>query len=169
MFDVRAARSGDADAIASVHARAWAEAYRGLIPDDVIVARAAQRQEAWASRLATPQQREHVLVAQLGEEIIGFATGGPSPDGDQNPATTAEVKGLYIDPGFWRQGVGRILLAELLAQLQREGFRSATLWVLAENAPARSFYEDRGWKLDGSERRHPERRALEVRYRLDLP
>jgi ribosomal protein S18 acetylase RimI-like enzyme len=168
MPDVREAKSGDADAIARVHVRAWKEAYRGLIPDDVIVARAEQRQEEWGSRLEEQQEREHVVVAQLGEEIVGFAAGGPSPDDDLNPAATAEVSGLYVDPDFWRQGVGRALLAELLFRFRSKGFRSATLWVLAENMPARSFYEGLGWKLDGTERRHPERRAVEVRYRLEV-
>ena len=52
--------------------------------------------------------------------------------------------------------------------LRDDGYEAATLWVLAGNAPARSFYQAQGWTADGAERVDPERGALEVRYRLLL-
>jgi GNAT superfamily N-acetyltransferase len=165
---IRGATPRDAAAVARVHTRAWEAAYRGLIADDVIRARASRRREDWELHLATRKERQHVLVAEDEDRIVGFATGGPSPDPDLDPATTAEVSGLYVDPDHWRRGIGRTLLAELIRCFHRDGFDSASLWVLAGNTPARSFYEESGWKLDGSERRHPQRRALEVRYRREL-
>jgi GNAT superfamily N-acetyltransferase len=164
---LREAGPDDAGAIARVHTAAWEEAYRGLIPARVISARAAQREWQWEIRLAKGAEREHVVVAEIGDELVGFASGGPTPDEDMDPEATAEVTGLYVGPGRWRQGIGGALLTELLDRLRRDGFGSATLWVLAGNASARSFYEAAGWKLEGAERRHPERRALEVRYSLE--
>jgi GNAT superfamily N-acetyltransferase len=164
---VRDAREPDAADVARVHVDAWEKAYRGLIADELISARAAERDEQWRSRLAAKREREHVVVAELDGRIVGFAAGGPSPDIDLDPAMTAEVKGLYVDPAFWRRGLGDALLSEVLQRLRRDGFGSATLWVLAQNEPARTLYESRGWKLDGTER-HDHVHAGEVRYALDL-
>ena len=35
-------------------------------------------------------------------------------------------------------------------ELERRGFRNATLWVLASNDRARRFYEREGWEADGA-------------------
>ena len=36
-----------------------------------------------------------------------------------------------------------------LARLRGEGYRTATLWVLAANTESRAFYERTGWLHDG--------------------
>ena len=39
-----------------------------------------------------------------------------------------------------------------LERLAAEGAESVRLWVLEDNARARRFYEQRGWRVDGGER-----------------
>ena len=76
---------------------------------------------------------------------------------------------LYVRPSAWGGGVGATLHDDALAVLRDAGSDSASLWVLAENARARGFYERRGWRLNGAERAVPSPpNPLEVGYSLDL-
>ena len=59
---------------------------------------------------------------------------------------------LYVDPGSWGRGVGRLLMAEARDGLRRAGFTGATLWVLAGNDRAQRFYRADGWEPDGEAR-----------------
>ena len=45
-------------------------------------------------------------------------------------------------------------MAAVRAHMGEAGFKSATAWTLENNAPARSFYERRGWHLDGATKFH---------------
>jgi ribosomal protein S18 acetylase RimI-like enzyme len=166
-WQIRDARPRDAEGIAVVHARAWEAAYRGLLSDEVIRAHARKRRRWWASYLKQPREREEMLLAVEDDRIVGFASARPSPDEDAE-ADQAEVGGLYVEPDAWGRGIGGTLLDALLARLRADGFKSATLWVLVENAAARGFYEGRDWILDGAQRVDPDRGAPELRYRISL-
>jgi GNAT superfamily N-acetyltransferase len=68
-------------------------------------------------------------------------------------------------PAHWRGGIGSLLHDRAVEAFRAGGCEVAHLWVLDENRVARSFYERRGWYLDGEERRaefppYP----LDVRY-----
>jgi putative acetyltransferase len=77
-------------------------------------------------------------------------------------ATGAHVDQLFVDPDHQRAGIGRRLLAAMLAR----GLRPATLQVFALNAPARRFYDSFGFRPT-AECWNPEDGALELLYRLD--
>jgi GNAT superfamily N-acetyltransferase len=47
----------------------------------------------------------HVLVAERHGVIVGFAAVLPRPDGN------AELDALFVEPSFWKRGVGRLLSA----------------------------------------------------------
>ena len=53
-----------------------------------------------------------------------------------------------------------------LAALREDGWRSVTLWVLAENHPARDFYARFGIGPDGAEMTHERSGEKEVRLRV---
>ena len=167
---IRAATPDDARGIAEVHVASWLAAYRGLIADDAldaldIDARAAR----WQAGLADGSA--HALVAEDEAGIYGWATVGRSRDPDAGDEV-GELWGLYLEPGHWGHGLGRELHDAALAELRRQGFTAATLWVLDSNRRARSFYERQGWRADGSVKadRIGELRTLveEVRYRIAL-
>jgi GNAT superfamily N-acetyltransferase len=108
-------------------------------------------------------------VAEDERGAAGFAVTGPSQDADADPKT-GEVYAIYLEPDRVGTGVGRELFAHAVGDLRARGFRTATLWVLETNEPARRFYEIAGWKPDGtvtSERVDCEMRPT-VRYRTGL-
>ena len=59
---------------------------------------------------------------------------------------------LYVDPGAWRQGVGRNLIAAARVKLHQQGYGEAILWALEGNARAARFYAADGWVADGTRR-----------------
>lgn len=84
------------------------------------------------------------------EAIAGFVTFGPSRDADA--AGLGEIYALYVDPGSYGGGTGRLLMAEARRRLREAGIEEATLWVLRGNDRAAAFYEREGWKPDGATR-----------------
>ncbi len=143
---MRPARGADAGAIAAVHVASWQAAYRGLLPDEYLASQSVPiRTGQWETVLADPQAG-HVLVVLREGQVVGFAHAGPSGDTDA-PPLTGEIVTIYLHPDVWGQGLGRQLQDEVLRRLTRDGFRSATLWMLATNDRARRFYLRQGWSL----------------------
>lgn len=126
-----------------------------------------QGAERWARGLAGPKRLVPVLVAEDDDgSVVGFIVTGPSRHGDG----AGEVQVLNVDPERWRRGVGRLLLAAGVDQLEETGHAEAILWVVEGNLRARRFYESAGWRFDGG-RKLDDRfgtGVVEVRYRVDL-
>jgi GNAT superfamily N-acetyltransferase len=109
-----------------------------------------------------------VWVALRNGHIVGYASTGPPRDEDV-PLPAAEVYAIYVLPDAWRSGVGRALLATVVAEWQSRRVERMVLWVLEDNAGARRFYEATGWAPDGG-RQQIDLGGIaptEVRYRLD--
>jgi len=166
---VRSATREDAAAVAGVHVRSWQVAYRGLLPDEFLDGLRSEDRVVRYDFDASGPDRLSTIVAIEEGVIVGFATTGPSRDADVPEA--GEVYAIYAEPTAWGRGVGRRLMAEARAELDRRGFTAAILWVLAGNDRAQHFYDIDGWQPDGVERVE-EIWGLsvgEVRYRRQLP
>lgn len=148
-MEVRRAALDDARAIAAIHVASWRDAYRGLIADEVLDSLSiASREARWRRILATPESTSRVWMAADGGFVVGFASTAPTVDEDATLGT-AELYTLYVDPAWMGRGVGSMLLEHAVGDLGARGFALVTLWVLAENRPARDFFECAGWLLDG--------------------
>jgi GNAT superfamily N-acetyltransferase len=147
---LRTAQPADAAAVAAVHVRSWQVAYRALLPDDYLDGlRPEERARRYTFGQPAPQQPE-TIVAVEGGTIRGFATTGPCRDDDRRG--TGELLALYVDPDRWGRGIGRALMRGARAHLAGQGFDEASLWVIAGNDRAESFYRIDGWVPDGSRR-----------------
>ncbi|MFC8506581.1 GNAT family N-acetyltransferase [Streptomyces sp. NPDC057411] len=170
-MQIREAGPSDAAAVAAVHVRSWQAAYRGLVPDAYLDSLdVGARAEVWRDRLAAPDAPS-VLVAEE-DAVVAFACFRPSPDGERDPAVTAELSALYAVPEVWGRGVGRELLGATVGSMAAAGFREAVLWVFEANSRARAFYEAAGWRPDGTSAREETggRKLTELRYwRPDFP
>jgi GntR family transcriptional regulator len=167
---VEAATPADAGAIGALHASSFAVTYPTIPPIDHAVELAV-----WRQRLAAEDGRE-VIVARLGERVVGFAYVGPSDDNAADPGT-GHVYSLHVDPDVHRHGIGRRLLDETMRRFAAAGHEVATLWVVTENEPARRFYERLGWTPDGTIERQslsiegddsPTAEALRYRRTVDV-
>ena len=160
---IQPAELGDAPAIAGVVVESWRAAYRGLVADEFLDELSVDdRTGRWASRIAAPHAS--VLVADDDGSVVGAcSSAAPSPDRDARPGC-AELGALYVHPDHWRRGVGRALLSAALAGLDAAGWREVTLWVLAGNEAAISFYRRFGFRADGAEGVHPRSGAATARF-----
>lgn len=157
-LDFRLASPADAIAIAALHTQSWRTAYRGILPDHLLDGALADEQQAmWQARLAAPTENElWVCLAQSEEGLLGFVC----VLADIEPAFGARIENLHVLPGLKGRGIGGELFARARNWIAaRRPGNGMHLWVLAQNAPARAFYERQGgraaqesfWRLDSGE------------------
>jgi GNAT superfamily N-acetyltransferase len=104
------------------------------------------------------QLEDTTTVVLLDDDLRGFALVGGG-----------WLHRLYVLPSAWGAGVGAALHDDALVALRDEGAATASLWCLAGNDRARTFYELRAWQLNGDERTVPfPPYPLDVGYSLAL-
>jgi GNAT superfamily N-acetyltransferase len=151
-IEVFRADEQDAAGIAAVHAAAWEQAYRKLLPE---IADAAptidERTDRWSQLVRADHAQAFTLVAERGGKVVGFcslATPGREAEPEER---TADIAAFYVDPKRWRNGIGSALITQARDELGESGWLAVTVWVLAENAPARAFWAKFGFVHDGLE------------------
>lgn len=149
-MEIDRATADDLGAVACVHVRAWQHAYRGVMPADYLASLSvASREAGW--RRSFHDSPGELLVAkktvQGQGQVVGFVSFGASRD-DDAPAGRGEVWALYVDPGHWSTGAGRLLWRAALERLQASGYNSVSLWVVAGNERAWRFYRRAGFRED---------------------
>lgn len=169
---IRPAVTADAAGIASVHVRSWQSTYKGLIPQEYLDGLdIGQRRSTWDRWLGKADwPRMGCFVAAHENDVVGFASFGPTRDEDGDPNLTGELGAIYLLPDHWGKGIGRALFQSVVGSWRMAGFREATLWVLDANARARRFYERAGWFVDGATKGDESRGFVldEVRYRYRI-
>jgi len=169
----RIAGPNDAAAVGRVQAAVWRAAYHRILPPDVVDQfEAASFARVWRDSLKHPPSPRHVLlVGCAGDQVVGFAAVGPSPDPDADE-TSGEVLALGVHPEARRSGHGSRLLNASVDTLRGKGFNSISAWLLAHDEDTRAFlaaaglspdraYRDRVIDVDGAV-------AREVRLTADL-
>lgn len=137
----------DAADIAAVHVRCWQETYRGTMRDEVLddPQLLTGRERMWSALLSDPQYASVAIsIATHDDEVIGFASAGPSQDGRDEPAL--QLHTLYVLRSAHGSGAGAALLDAVL------GSQPAQLWVADPNPRAQAFYRKHGFTFDGTVR-----------------
>ena len=168
-MQIRQATISDVQTVARIHVASWQAAYRGQIPDAVLDSLDVEKRAAfWHTHLTT--QPPGIFVAELNREVVGFCDLIPSRDKDSDPKSVAEIAAIYVHPNHWRQGAGRTLCHRALETARCKNFTVVTLWVLASNIAARSFYGKMGFHLDGATKSEPiaNHELNEVRFRTSV-
>lgn len=163
---IRPARSDDVATIVDIHLRARRTYYEGVVADDVLAdpGDAARRRSAFTTRVADPACT--FLCAVHDERIAGFVLSGPCRR-DSGPGPI-ELRQLHVDPECWGNGIGTALHDACLSSAREDGARVALLEVFDRNHRARTFYERRGWQLDGYRDTDPDAGLTHVGYRRTL-
>jgi GNAT superfamily N-acetyltransferase len=199
VIEIRLVSDADAPAIARVRRDSWHAAYEGIIPTPIIDRATAPRAAAVNPAVNPPAYRRTLVAeAGEHPTVVGYASFGPERSvatafsstipaaGGHHPAASApsasgmltadglagvagELYALYVTPAWWSTGTGRALMGQVLTSLEAEGYMRVVLWVLADNARARRFYERAGFAADGGTNvLSGLGGVLEVRYTRDL-
>ncbi|HEX4097975.1 MAG TPA: GNAT family N-acetyltransferase [Caulobacteraceae bacterium] len=88
-----------------------------------------------------------VLVADEDGAVVGYAYGAlEGPDWLTLRGPAGVIYDLMVDPAYRRQGVGRRLLEEAIAALQRLGAPQVMLETAAPNAAAQRLFTSAGFR-----------------------
>ncbi len=74
---------------------------------------------------------------------------GPAGRQDCDPAETAELPTLLVDPMYGRSGNGSRLLAATVDTLREDGATKMIAWVFPGDRAMLGFLEPSGWARDG--------------------
>jgi GNAT superfamily N-acetyltransferase len=134
-IEIRDARREDVPEIQDVARTTWNSAYRDIFPGEV---RAEFIERAYSRAALAQRIGDGVfLVAVADGWVVGFADFHPvSPD-------EVELAAIYVLPEAQGRGVGTRLLEVGIGRFAWA--KKFTLRVERENAPARRFYENRGF------------------------
>ena len=148
---VRVARETDAPAVGLVQAVVWREAYAAVLPAEVLATFEPQAfASVWRQSLASPPQGVYrLLAACAGDQVVGFASIGPSQDPDASPET-GELSALGVHPDARRVGHGSRLLNAVVDTLRGAGATRMHTWVLASDEATRGFLLAGGLGPDGA-------------------
>jgi ribosomal protein S18 acetylase RimI-like enzyme len=161
---IRPVRHEDARALAEVHARTWEEAYRGLVPDELIGGRRIEERERIWHEMLDRGDSVH-FVGEVDGVVAGFVSVGATREPDR--LLSGELYAIYVRKAHWGTGLAVELMLSGEQALRDLGYSHATLWVLRDNPRARAFYEKQGWRFDGSEKDYVAG-VVEVRYEREL-
>lgn len=144
----------DIPAVSSVRVSGWQSAYAGIVPQPYLDAMSVEadtdQRRTW---FALSRGRVTDLVAVDDAEVVGWAALGPyRATGTEPDAGAGELYALYVQPRLIGTGIGRALIDAVHARAADRNFTSVRLWVLADNARARRFYEMAGYTTDGAVR-----------------
>jgi ribosomal protein S18 acetylase RimI-like enzyme len=138
-FVIRPAGVADAEAIAALHAESWRAAYRGLLPDRRLgSALDHDRRRRWRVALAKARPRDVVLVADGGQQLLGFVAVWAARK------VPALVDNLHVLPSLRGQRIGEHLLRAAARRLRAHGIPRAFLWAFVANRSAIRFYKRLG-------------------------
>lgn len=84
------------------------------------------------------------LVAETGGELLGFAQAGRWK-GRCAYRFSAETS-VYVDPRFWRRGIGLELYTRLIALLQGAGMHAAIGGIALPNEPSVALHDRLGFR-----------------------
>jgi GNAT superfamily N-acetyltransferase len=100
-----------------------------------------ERTTLWIDRLTDPPANQRVLIAEVNQDMAGFACAFFADD----PKLGTLLDNLHVLPEFQRQGIGFRLMSEIAfwchEQSPGEGL---FLWVIEANSRARNFYQRHG-------------------------
>lgn len=136
----------DARAIAQLHVVTWRAAYKDIVPAEYLAALSVTAREAmWSESIS--RTVPDILLAKERGETAGFVAFGPCRD-EGAPAYQSEIWAIYVAPSYWSTGIGRQLWLAARVHLVQQGYKSVSLWVLAQNMRATKFYLAAGFQLE---------------------
>ena len=153
---LRDAYPGEAEALAQLQEVSAVAGFSNVFPPGRYPFPRQEVLQSWHELLA----RDDVVVrvAEDAGELLGFAVLRPG-----------WLERLYTHPNAWGRGIGSRLHDEGVELIRGFGSSRCSLWVLEANEQARSFYEHRGWRLNGETRVVPfPPNPIDVGYSLDF-
>lgn len=142
---LRHASATDVAAIGRIQVTTWRDAYRDLIPDDILANITSEKIEVFVTEILSGlHEGTFVLVCEMGMCPIGFCIGGPERSEREEQGSFGEIYSMYVLPAYQRLGLGKALIRQAAGVLRSNGMAGLSLWVLQGNISALRFYQNMG-------------------------
>jgi phosphinothricin acetyltransferase len=141
--EVRLATPSDNEAIREIYNL---EVVESTVTFD-LVPRSPEQQHEWLSNRSGAHA---VLVAAEGNEIVGF--GSLSPYRDRPAYSTTVEDSIYVRRDCRGQGVGKMLLVELLRLATAHGFHAVIARIVGDHDASIALHRAAGFEIVGTER-----------------
>ncbi|MCU1448966.1 MAG: sortase-like acyltransferase [Acidimicrobiales bacterium] len=140
---VRLAAATDAEAVRAIYN---VEVLESTVTFD-LVPRSHDDQRAW---LAAHAGAHPAVVAVDGNDVVGF--GSLSPYKDRPAYATTVEDSVYVHRDHRGQGVGRLLLGELLTLATTHGFHAVIARIVGDHDASIALHRSSGFTMVGVER-----------------
>lgn len=143
MTGIRVATEADVDAIAAIYAREVLEGHASFELEPPPRTR-------WEQKVAGTVRGDHLLVAEDGGEVVGYAYSSsyrPRP-GYRHTRETS----VYLAPGAQGRGLGRALYDDLLVRVREDGIHLVLAGVALPNPASVRLHESVGFECLGTMR-----------------
>ena len=143
-MEVRAARMDDAEAIREIYNR---EVTGSTVTFD-LVPRTLEEQHAWLAEHAGAHPA--VVAVDGGGRVVGF--GSLSPYRSRPAYSTSVEDSVYVDEAARGQGVGRVLLDELVRLADGHGFHTVMARIVGGHDASIALHKACGFEIVGVEK-----------------
>lgn len=139
-YHLRLATIDDAADIVDLQVRGWKHSYKGIIDQSYLDNICSKQRLEW--RLQNMAKGESwTLVVEHGGKIIGECDIGISR---MLEFGKGEIFAFYVDKDHQRKGIGTMLWDAAVQKLTQENLVPYIVLMLAQNLPARAFYQTMG-------------------------
>jgi GNAT superfamily N-acetyltransferase len=142
-WTIREAAADDGARLAWIRTASWRDAYRDIIPP-LALERIAGRDAQRMAHAVRHRGRGHTIWLAEDRQHTAFGYAWAGPQTDRALPFLGEVFELYLHPAWQRARAGTALLTHTIWALLAARLHPVALWVLADNHPARRFYETMG-------------------------
>ncbi len=157
---IRRVRPGDENSLAYVQTESWKEAFREIVPADIL-------SKCTELKKATEMYRK-LLAENKGNGYILELDGNPhciawwDASREKDMAGFAELICIHSLKDNWHKGYGKMMMKQILDDIKSSGYSKVMLWVFDNNLRAIKFYEAHGFAASG--RKQPALGAVEEMY-----
>lgn len=149
-IELRKARAGDQEMLAYIQTESWKAAFADIL-DAEELHRCTNMEKTTAMYekvLSNPNIHMNILLVD-GEAHGITAWSRSRGDFDEE---SAELICIHSLQNRWHRGYGSLMMTQVLQEMKEAAYSEAILWVFADNARARAFYEKHGFVLSGQEK-----------------
>lgn len=139
---IRQADKQDIPRIAEIIVFGKRVAYRPIFKNDFVSFNELQVVDLYEKYKRNPNILDGMMLYDDGI-VKGVINGHPEEN------KIFEITEFYVEPFFVGQGIGTLLMKQMIQQIKKKGFQKIILWVIKDNVRARKFYEVNGFVNSG--------------------
>lgn len=160
MEQIRKVKSGDEKSLAYVQTESWKEAFKDIVPADILIKCTDIDQATSMYKKLIEENKGNGYILELDGKPHCIAWWDKA--GGENMVACAELICIHSLKDNRHKGHGSLMMKKILDDVKKAGYSKIILWVFENNHIAIKFYESHGFASSG--RKQPAFGAVEEMY-----